>query len=237
MGRENLCEKARFTGYTLDGGYAEYALADERYCLPLPASYPDAIAAPLLCAGLIGYRAYKAAGDAANLGFYGFGASAHLLCQVAAAQGRNVFAFTRPGDVRTQSFARNLGAVWAGASDEAPSMLLDAAIIFAPSGDLIPAALRAVRKGGKVVCAGIHMSTIPSFSYDLLWGERSIASVANLTRADGEEFMNIAADLELNPSVECFDLRDANKALARLRSGKLKGAAVLVPPGGHANAQ
>ena len=228
-GRENLCEKARFTGYTIDGGYADYVLADERYCLPIPAPYSDAVAAPLLCAGLIGYRAYKAAGDAVNLGFYGFGASAHLLCQVAAAQGRNVYAFTRPGDVRSQSFARDLGAVWAGGSDETPRMPLDAAIIFAPSGDLIPAALRVLRKGGKVVCAGIHMSDIPSFAYDLLWGERSIASVANLTRADGEEFMNIAANLELKPSVECFDLTDANRALARLRSGTLNGAAVLIP--------
>jgi len=230
-GRENLCDRARFTGYTIDGGYAEYALADERYCLAIPASYSDAAAAPLLCAGLIGYRAYKAAGDAANLGFYGFGAAAHLLCQIAAAQGRNVFAFTRPGDQRAQRFARDLGAVWAGGADQRPRMLLDAAIIFAPAGDLVPVALAAIRKGGKVICAGIHMSDIPSFSYDLLWGERAVASVANLTRMDGEEFMKVAADLELKPSVECFGLRAANQALARLRDGTLNGAAVLLAAG------
>lgn len=228
MGLENLCESARFTGYTLDGGYAQYVVADARYCLPIPEKYSDTEAAPLLCAGLIGYRAYRVAGDAENLGFYGFGAAAHLLAQVARAQGRRVFAFTRPGDVEGQEFARRLGAVWAGDSDKFPPEPLDAAIIFAPVGSLVPAALAAVRKGGRVVCAGIHMSDIPAFPYHLLWGERSVASVANLTRTDGEEFMRIAAQVDLHPAVEVFPLARANEALSRLRDGRLTGAAVLV---------
>jgi len=228
-GKENLCEFARFTGYTLDGGYAEYAVADARYCLHLPERYSDAEAAPLLCAGLIGYRAYRAAGDAMNLGLYGFGASAHLLAQVARAEGRQIFAFTRSGDVESQQFARSLGAVWAGNSDESPPEPLDAAIIFAAVGSLVPAALRATRKGGRVVCAGIHMSDIPSFSYDLLWGERSVCSVANLTRRDGAEFMELSAKIELRPKVEVYSLPQANEALEDLRCGALNGAAVLLP--------
>jgi propanol-preferring alcohol dehydrogenase len=229
-GAENLCEFAGFTGYTLNGGYAEFALADSRYCLPLPPRYPDAQAAPLLCAGLIGYRAYRAAGEARNLGLYGFGAAAHLLAQIARSEGRQVFAFTRPGDIESQAFARSLGVTWAGGSDVVPPEQLDAAIIFAAAGELVPVALRATRKGGRVVCAGIHMSDIPSFPYDLLWGERSIASVANLTRADGAQFMEIAARVDLHPSVEVFGLPDANEALERSRRGALNGAAVLVPP-------
>lgn len=228
-GLENLCESARFTGHTLDGGYAEYAVADARYCLAIPARYSDAEAAPLLCAGLIGYRAYRAAGDAVNLGLYGFGAAGHLLVQVAHAQGRRVFALTRPGDTAAQDFARNLGAVWAGSSDQKPPEPLDAAILFAPVGALVPAALAATRKGGRVICAGIHMSDIPSFPYQLLWGERSVSSVANLTRADGEEFMCIADSIELRPAVEILPLTAANEALSRLRHGTLQGAAVLVP--------
>jgi len=228
-GKENLCEFARFTGYTLDGGYAQYAVADARYCLRLPERYSAAEAAPLLCAGLIGYRAYRAAGDAMNLGLYGFGASAHLLAQVARSEGRQVFAFTRPGDIESQQFARSLGAAWAGNSDEPPPEPLDAAIIFAAVGALVPAALRATRKGGRVVCAGIHMSDIPSFPYELLWGERSICSVANLTRRDGSEFMALAARVELRPSVETYALTRANEALENLRRGALNGAAVLVP--------
>ena len=227
-GLENLCEYAGFTGYTLDGGYAQFMVADARFCLPIPASYTDEAAAPLLCAGLIGYRAYRAAGEAHSLGLYGFGAAAHLLAQVAVAQGRKVFAFTRPGDHEAQSFASGLGATWVGGSDQAPPEPLDAAIIFASVGALIPAALQAVRKGGRVICAGIHMSDIPGFPYRLLWGERSVSSVANLTRADGEEFMSIAANLKLNPSVETFDLSHANSALQKLRAGALQGAAVLV---------
>ena len=229
-GAENLCEFAGFTGYTLNGGYAQFALADSRYCLPLPPRYSDAQAAPLLCAGLIGYRAYRAAGEARNLGLYGFGAAAHLLAQIARSEGRQVFAFTRPGDIESQAFARSLGVTWAGGSDVLPPEQLDAAIIFAAAGELVPVALRATRKGGRVVCAGIHMSDIPSFPYDLLWGERSIASVANLTRADGAQFMEIAARVDLHPSVEVFGLPDANEALERLRRGALNGAAVLVPP-------
>ena len=231
-GQENLCEFARFTGYSVDGGYAEQVLADARYCLPLPADVAAAQLAPLLCAGLIGYRAYRAAGAGLNLGLYGFGAAAHLLAQVARAQGRRVFAFTRPGDLASQAFARELGAVWAGNSDEVPPEPLDAAILFAPVGALVPAALAAVHPGGRVICAGIHMSDIPRFPYELLWGERSVSSVANLTRADGAEFMAIAAELRLEPTVECFPLRDANLALERLRRGALQGAAVLVaaPP-------
>jgi len=227
-GQENLCEYARFTGYSVDGGYAEQALADSRFCLPLPDDAPAAQLAPLLCAGLIGYRAYRAAGDGINLGLYGFGAAAHLLAQVARAQGRRVFAFTRPGDLESQAFARGLGAVWAGNSDEAPPEPLDAAILFAPVGALVPAALAAVRPGGRVICAGIHMSDIPRFPYELLWGERSVSSVANLTRADGEAFLEVAGQLRLAPTVETFPLSEANVALERLRKGELQGAAVLV---------
>jgi propanol-preferring alcohol dehydrogenase len=227
-GSENLCDFASFTGYTLDGGYAQFAIAEARFCLPIPASYSDEAAAPLLCAGLIGYRAYRAAGEAQSLGLYGFGAAAHLLAQVAVAQGRKVFALTRPGDQESQSFARHLGAAWAGGSNEVPPESLDAAIIFAPVGSLVPAALAAIRKGGRVVCAGIHMSDIPSFPYRLFWGERSVCSVANLTRADGEEFMKIAADIDLHPAVETFDLSQANSALEKLRTGGLNGAAVLI---------
>ncbi len=228
-GLENLCERARFTGYTLDGGYAEYAVADARYCCIVPSRYSDVQAAPLLCAGLIGYRAYRAAGEG-SLGLYGFGAAAHLLAQIALAEGRTVFAFTRPGDDAAQQFARELGVTWAGGSDEAPSEPLDAAIVFAAVGALVPVALAAVRKRGRVVCAGIHMSDIPSFPYRLLWGERSICSVANLTRADAAEFMQVAAAVPLEPSVETFPLDQANLALKRLREGHLQGAAVLVPP-------
>lgn len=228
-GTENLCDNAGFTGYTLDGGYAQYTVADARYCLKLPERYSDFEVAPLLCAGLIGYRAYRAAGTGQNLGLYGFGASAHLLAQVARAQGKRVFALTRPRDHASQQFALELGAVWAGGSDQSPPEPLDAAIIFAAVGALVPAALRAVRKGGRVVCAGIHMSDIPAFPYDVLWGERSICSVANLTREDGREFMELAAAIQLAPSVEVFDLQDANEALQRLRTGRLQGAAVLRP--------
>lgn len=228
-GLENLCEFAQFTGCTVDGGYADYVIADSRYCLTIPERYSDAQAAPLLCAGLIGYRAYRAAGHATRLGFYGFGAAAHLLCQIAVAQHRRVFAFTRPGDSRAQQFARDLGAVWAGSSDEQPPEPLDAAILFAPSGHLVPLALAAVRKGGRVVCAGIHMSDIPSFPYSLLWGERSLASVANLTRADGREFMRLAAEIDLRPAVEVYPLEEAQAALDALAHGRVHGAAVLTP--------
>ncbi|HKZ73290.1 MAG TPA: zinc-dependent alcohol dehydrogenase family protein [Steroidobacteraceae bacterium] len=227
-GLENLCDAARFTGYTLDGGYAEFAVADARFCFEIPRHYSDAQAAPLLCAGLIGYRAYRASGAGENLGIYGFGAAAHLLAQIARAQGRRVFALTRPGDTAAQEFARGLGAVWTGGSEERPPVPLDAAILFAPVGALVPAALAATRKGGRVICAGIHMSDIPSFPYRLLWGERSIASVANLTRADGEEFMRLAADIDLRPAVETYPLERANEALESLRAGALKGAAVLM---------
>jgi alcohol dehydrogenase, propanol-preferring len=229
-GQENLCEFAQFTGCTVDGGYAEYAIADSRYCLSIPERYTDAQAAPLLCAGLIGYRAYRAAGRGTRLGLYGFGAAAHLLCQIAQAQHRRVFAFTRAGDSSAQQFARDLGAVWAGASDEQPPEALDAAIIFAPVGELVPAALAAVRKGGRVVCAGIHMSDIPTFPYSLLWGERSVCSVANLTRADGCEFMRIAAQSDLRPAIQVFALEEAGEALSALAQGRLQGAAVLVNP-------
>jgi alcohol dehydrogenase, propanol-preferring len=232
-GLENLCERARFTGYTRDGGYAEETLADERYCLALPREAEAASLAPLLCAGLIGYRAYRAAGGTSlelrSLGLYGFGAAAHLLTQIARAQGRSVFAFTRAGDAGTQAFARELGAVWAGSSEDRPPELLDAAILFAPVGALVPAALAAVRPGGRVVCAGIHMSDVPAFPYRLLWGERSVSSVANLTRADGEEFLALASRISLAATVERFALTEANTALERLRSGVLRGAAVLVP--------
>jgi alcohol dehydrogenase, propanol-preferring len=229
-GRENLCPQARFTGYTRDGGYAQLLLADARYCLPLPREVAAAELAPLLCAGLIGYRAYRMAGDGRNLGLYGFGAAAHLLAQVARHEGRRVFAFTRAGDEEGQNFARGLGAVWAGSSAEPTPEPLDAAILFAPVGALIPTALAAVRPGGRVVCAGIHMSDVPAFPYRLLWGERSVASVANLTRADGEAFLALAARLGLKATVERFALEEANLALGRLRSGALKGAAVLELP-------
>ena len=229
-GLENLCDRAAFTGCTLDGGYAESTVADARYCLPIPERYTDEQAAPLLCAGLIGYRAYRAAGDALNLGLYGFGAAAHLIAQVALEEGQRVFAFVRPGDAEAQHFALELGASWAGGSDELPPEPLDAAILFAPVGALVPAALAATRKAGRIICAGIHMSDIPAFAYDLLWGERSISSVANLTRADGRAFMRVAADIDLRPSIETFPLAQANEALARLRTGRLQGAAVLIPP-------
>jgi alcohol dehydrogenase, propanol-preferring len=226
-GRENLCDCARFTGYQLDGGYAELVAADERYCFPVPESYDDLQAAPLLCAGLIGYRALRLAGDADRLGLYGFGASAHIVTQVARHQGRRVFAFTRAGDEEAQGFARELGAEWAGdALNPAPEEL-DSAIVFAPVGDLVPAALAAVAKGGVVVCAGIHMSDIPTFPYELLWGERVVRSVANLTRRDGEEFMELAPGVPIRTEVEAFGLDEANEALARLRAGRIRGAAVL----------
>jgi propanol-preferring alcohol dehydrogenase len=228
-GRENLCDFARFTGYQIDGGYADYTLADQRYSFPLPAGYSDAEAAPLLCAGLIGYRSLVMAGDARRLGIYGFGAAAHIIAQVARHQGREVYAFTSPGDVEAQQFARSLGAVWAGGSDRAPPEELDAAILFAPVGSLVPAALRAVGKGGTVVCAGIHMSNIPSFPYDILWGERTVRSVANLTRRDGEEFLELAPRVPVRTEVQTFPLAQANEALARLRGGRVRGAAVLLP--------
>jgi propanol-preferring alcohol dehydrogenase len=227
-GRENLCERARFTGYDLDGGYAELAVADERYCFAIPPGYDAVHAAPLLCAGLIGYRSLTAAGDAVRLGLYGFGASAHIVAQVARHQGRRVFAFTRPGDAAGQQFARQLGAEWAGGSDERPPEPLDAAILFAPVGALVPAALAVTDKGGTVVCAGIHMSPIPEFSYDLLWGERVIRSIANLTRADGDAFFRIAADVPLEITAEPMPLAQANEALELVRSGRVRGAAVLV---------
>ena len=227
--RENLCDKARFTGYTLDGGYAEYTLADERFCFPIPESYSDAEAAPLLCAGLIGYRSLVKAGSGKRLGIYGFGAAAHIVAQVARYQKREIYAFTRPGDEEAMRFAKNLGAVWAGASNQQPPEKLDAAIIFAPAGELVPQALRAIGKGGIVVCGGIHMSDIPSFPYSLLWEERAICSVANLTRRDGEEFMALAPRVPVRTEVQTFPLADANEALSRLRSGKIQGAAVLVP--------
>jgi len=227
-GRENLCDRARFTGYDLDGGYAELAVVDERFCFPVPEGYADDQAAPLLCAGLIGYRALRLAGDAETIGLYGFGASAHIVCQVAVAQGRRVFAGTRAGDEETQAFARSLGAAWAGDASVGPAEELDAVIVFAPAGELVPASLRQVRKGGAVVCAGIHMSDIPAFPYELLWGERVVRSVANLTREDGEEFLAIAPTIPVRTEVETFGLEDANAALARLRSGALRGAAVLV---------
>ncbi len=227
-GRENLCDNARFTGWQVDGGYAGYAVADHRYCFPLPEGYPDLQAAPLLCAGLIGYRSLRMAGDAERLGLYGFGASAHIVAQVAVHQGRKVFAFTSPGRTETQRFALDLGAAWAGGSDQAPPEELDAAIIFAPVGALVPTALRAVAKGGVVVCAGIHMSDIPSFPYEILWGERVVRSVANLTRKDGEEFLALAPKVPVRTEVETFPLEEANEALKALRSGKIRGAAVLV---------
>jgi alcohol dehydrogenase, propanol-preferring len=229
-GRENLCDSARFTGYHRDGGFAEYVVADRRFCHELPESYDDLEAAPLLCAGLIGFRALRLGGDAERLGLYGFGSSAHIVAQVARHQGRRVFAFTRPGDLAGQEHARTLGAEWAGGSDASPPEELDAAIIFAPVGALVPVALRAVSKGGIVVCAGIHMSDIPSFPYELLWGERSVRSVANLTRQDGKEFLALAPRVPVRTDVEAFPLEGANEALERLRSGRLRGAAVLRVP-------
>jgi propanol-preferring alcohol dehydrogenase len=226
-GRENLCEQGRFTGYHLDGGYAEHAIADERFCFPLPEGFPDVQAAPLLCAGLIGYRSLRLASDAERLGLYGFGSSAHIVAQVARHEGRRVFAFTRPGDEDTQAFARDLGAEWAGASSEVPPEELDAAIIFAPVGELVPAALGVVAPGGVVVCAGIHMSDIPSFRYELLWEERVLRSVANLTRKDGEEFLPLALGIPVRTEVELHPLEQANEALARLRRGEVHGSAVL----------
>jgi propanol-preferring alcohol dehydrogenase len=226
-GRENLCDAARFTGHGIDGGYAELTVADERFCFPLPDGFHDLQAAPLLCAGLIGYRALRLAGDAERLGFYGFGAAAHILVQVARWQGRRVFAFTRAGDEAGQEFARSLGAEWAGGAGTQPPEPLDAALIFAPAGELVPHALRATAKGGSVVCAGIHMSDIPSFPYDLLWGERVVRSVANLTRRDGEEFLALAPQVPVRTEVETFALEGANDALARLRDGRIRGAAVL----------
>jgi alcohol dehydrogenase, propanol-preferring len=229
-GRENLCDRAAFTGYDRDGGYAELAVADERFCFPLPDDgYPDLQAAPLLCAGLIGYRTLKLAGDAEKVGIYGFGAAAHIVCQVAVHQGRRVFAFTRGDDVATQAFAKELGAEWAGDSLGLPPEELDAALIFAPAGELVPAALKAVAKGGVVVCGGIHMSDIPSFPYELLWGERVLRSVANLTRADGEEFLALAPAIPVRTEVESHPLEEANTALERLRAGAFRGAAVVVP--------
>jgi alcohol dehydrogenase, propanol-preferring len=225
--RENLCERARFTGYQLDGGFAEHAVADERFCFPVPEGYPDLQAAPLLCAGLIGYRSLRLAGDGERLGLYGFGASAHIVAQVARHEGRRVLAFTRAGDERAQRFALELGAEWAGDALSAPPEELDAAIVFAPAGELVPAALAAVARGGVVVCAGIHMSDIPSFPYSLLWGERVVRSVANLTRRDGEEFMALAPRIPVRTEVEPYDLEQANGALARLRAGEVRGAAVL----------
>lgn len=226
-GRENLCDRARFTGYHIDGGYADYAVADERYCLPVPAGLDDVHAAPLLCAGIIGYRSLVAAGEAERLGLYGFGVAARLIVQVAVHQGRAVYAFTRPGDEEGQRFARDLGAQWAGGSDTRPPDILDAAIIFAPVGRLVPTALEAVAKGGTVVCAGIHMSDIPSFPYEILWGERVVRSVANLTRRDGAEFLALAHQIPIRTEVQPYRLEDANRALDDLRTGRLAGAAVL----------
>lgn len=226
-GNENLCERARFTGYTIDGGYAEYTVADERFCVPLPEGYSDVEAAPLLCAGLIGYRSLARAGEGKRLGIYGFGGAAHIIAQVAIYQGRNVYAFTRPGDDRAKQFARRLGASWAGSSDERPPEELDAAIIFAPVGALVPVALAAVRKGGTVVCGGIHMTDVPSFPYELLWGERTVCSVANLTRKDAIEFMKIAPKVPVHTTTQLFALEQANDALDQLRRGMLEGAAVL----------
>jgi len=235
--RENLCDRARFTGYTLDGGYAQHTLADARFCFSIPNGYSDAEAAPLMCAGLIGYRSLVKAGNARRLGIYGFGAAAHIVAQVARFQGRQVFAFTRPGDVDAQKFALSLGAAWAGDSSVLPPEPLDAAIIFAPAGQLVPQALRTVTKGGTVVCGGIHMSDIPSFPYSILWEERTVCSVANLTRRDGEEFLALAPRVPVRTEIQKFPLAEANEALDQLRTGRLQGAAVLVsnlgPAGGH----
>ena len=226
-GRENLCAQARFTGYQIDGGYGEFTIADQRFCFAIPAGYSDIEAAPLLCAGLIGYRSLRMAGDARRLGLYGFGAAAHIIAQVARWQGRAVYAFTSPGDTEAQAFAGDLGAVWAGGSDQSPPEMLDAAIIFAPVGSLVPAALRAVERGGTVVCAGIHMSAIPSFPYNALWGERVVRSVANLTRRDGEEFLKLAPKVPVRTRTLPYPLEQANQALDDLRAGRLQGAAVL----------
>jgi alcohol dehydrogenase, propanol-preferring len=226
-GRENLCAQARFTGYQIDGGYAEFAVADQRFCFSIPAGYSDIEAAPLLCAGLIGYRSLRMAGEARSIGLYGFGAAAHIIAQVARWEGRTIYAFTSSGDTEAQSFARGLGAIWAGGSDQAPPNLLDAAIIFAPVGPLVPAALRAVERGGTVVCAGIHMSPIPSFPYEILWGERVVRSVANLTRRDGEEFLALAPKVPVRTRPLPYALEQANQALDDLRAGRLQGAAVL----------
>ncbi|HET9701899.1 MAG TPA: zinc-dependent alcohol dehydrogenase family protein [Burkholderiales bacterium] len=228
-GRENLCGQARFTGYQLDGGYAEYALADQRYCFPLPEGYPDAEAAPLLCAGLIGYRSLRMAGDARRIGLYGFGAAAHIVAQLARFEGRELYAFVRPGDAAARAFAGELGAVWSGDSTGPAPEPLDAAIVYAPVGSLVPAALRSLRPGGTVVCAGIHMSDIPAFPYHILWGERCIRSVANLTRRDGDEFLALAPRVPIRTTVETFPLDQANEAMDRLRSGRITGAAVLLP--------
>jgi alcohol dehydrogenase, propanol-preferring len=227
-GKENLCDRARFTGYTIDGGYAEHTVADQRFCFPIPSSYSDAQAAPLLCAGLIGYRSLVKTGNGKRLGVYGFGAAAHIVVQVARYQKREIYAFTRPGDKEAEKFALACGAVWAGGSNELPPEKLDAAIIFAPAGELVPQALRAVGKGGVVVCGGIHMSDIPSFPYEILWEERSVCSVANLTRRDGEEFLALVPRVPVRTEVQTFPLEEANEALARLRTGKIRGAAVLV---------
>ena len=227
-GLENLCDRAQFTGYDLDGGYADRVVADERFCFSIPDGYTDEQAAPLLCAGLIGYRSLRMTGDAERLGLYGFGASAHIVAQVARHQGRRVFAVTKPGDGEGQSFARELGAEWAGGSDERPPEELDAAILFAPAGELVPTALAATAKGGTVVCAGIHMTDLPSFPYELLWGERQVRSVANLTRADGDEFLALAPRVPVRTEIETFPLVAANEALDRLRTGRIRGAAVLV---------
>ena len=226
-GRENLCDRARFAGYDLDGGYAELAVADERFCFPIPPSMSDEVAAPLLCAGVIGYRALRLVGEAERIGFYGFGASAHILCQVAVHQGRRVFAFTREGDEEGQAFARSLGAEWAGSSTEAPPEELDGAIVFAAAGALMPAALRVSAKGARVISAGIHMSDIPSFPYEILWEERTLGSVANLTRADGEEFLALAPRVPVRTEVTTYPLEEANTALEDLRAGRFRGAAVL----------
>jgi alcohol dehydrogenase, propanol-preferring len=229
-GRENLCVRARFTGYQLDGGYADLVAADSRFCLPMPEGYEALHAAPLLCAGLIGYRALRMTGEAERLGLYGFGASAHIVCQVARHEGRRVFALTREGDEAGQAFARELGAEWSGDSTAGPPEELDAAIIFAPVGELVPSALRALAPGGTVVCAGIHMSDIPSFPYEILWGERAVRSVANLTRRDGEEFMALAPGVPVRTETTAYPLSDANHALDELRAGRVRGAAVLMPP-------
>ena len=231
MDAENLCDAPGFTGYQIDGGYADYAVADADYCFPVQGAYSDAEAAPLLCAGLIGHRSLRMAGTAERLGIYGFGAAAHIVAQVAGYEGRDVYAFTRPGDARAQDFAAGLGAEWVGDSDKAPPVELDAAIIFAPVGPLVPAALRAVRKGGIVVCGGIHMSDIPSFPYDILWGERTVRSVANLTRADALEFLALAPEVPVRTEVEVLALAEANEALRRLREGEVSGALVLAPGG------
>lgn len=228
-GRENLCDRALFTGYDTDGGYAELVVADERFCFPVPASFDAVEAAPLLCAGLIGYRSLRLAGEPTRVGLYGFGAAAHIVCQLAAHEGREVYALTRPGDGDAQAFARSLGATWAGDTAVGPPAELDAAILYAPAGELVPTALRHVRKGGVVVCAGIHMSDIPSFPYELLWGERVVRSVANLTRSDGDEFLALAPEVPVRTHVEPMPLADANAALAQLRAGEVRGALVLVP--------